>query len=185
MARKKDDEVTKSTVDVAGGTAKTPRKKATAKPKSTAVTISAPDRRPVDGDRVTVEYIGTFPNGQVFDKATPEEPFVFTVGAGQVLPKFEAMVKGMTPGITNTFTVHMIEAYGPYREQMVITVPRDSFPSGDALQVGKRASVADDQGNREVMKVVEITDTTVKLDGNHPLAGQSLTFHNVKITAID
>lgn len=161
-----------------------PRKKPAARGTAKARKSSAADRAVAVGDTITIEYIGTLSNGFVFDKATPENPFVFTIGSGQVLPKFEAMVNGMKIGETRTFTIHMLEAFGPYREQMVITVPRDSFPPGQPLEVGKRARVADNDGNQEVMRVVELTDTTVRLDGNHPLAGQSLSYHNVTVTAI-
>lgn len=161
------------------------QKKQAPKPKQAAGKAVDPDRTPVDGDTVTVEYIGTLPTGFIFDKASPENPFVFSIGAGQVLPKFEAVVKSMKVGEPRTFTVHMLEAYGPYREKMVITVPRDSFPAGERIEIGKRARVADNEGNQEVMRVIELTDDTVKLDGNHPLAGETLVFNNVTITAIN
>ncbi len=142
-------------------------------------------RTAVTGDTVTVEYTGTLPDGRIFDRATPENPFVFTMGAGQVLPAFESPLEGMQVGETKTFAIPPGDAYGIWKEELVVTVPRQSFPEGEQIQVGKRAKVADEEGNDCVMQVLEVSDTHVKLDGNHPLAGYTLSFNDVTLTAIN
>jgi peptidylprolyl isomerase len=137
------------------------------------------------GNRVTLEYTGTLPDGRVFDKATPENPFAFIVGAGEAMPAFEAAVQGMQVGETRTFVIQPREAYGIWHEEMLITVPRESFPPDERIEVGKRAKVVDADGNECVTKVIEITDSHIKLDGNHPLAGYALCYNDVRLTAID
>lgn len=142
-------------------------------------------RSPEAGDTVVIEYTGTLPNGRVFDKATPENPFSFTIGANQALPALEFVIKGMKIGETKTFTLNPMEAYGIWREDLVITVERNTFPAHEQIEVGKRAKVAFSGGSEQVMKVIEITDAGIKMDGNHPLAGYPLTFHNVTLKEIE
>ncbi len=136
-----------------------------------------------DGVTVTLEYTGTLLDGRVFDRATPENPFVFTVGAHQVMPAFEAAVRGMKVGESRTFTIAPEEAYGLRHEELVITVPRESFPPEARIEAGKRAKGADADGNECKMIVLEVTETGIKLDGNHPLAGQTLHYNDVTLTA--
>ncbi len=138
----------------------------------------------VDGATVTLEYTGTILDGRVFDKATPENPFIFTLGAGQAMPAFEAQIQGMRRGEVRSFSIPPEDAYGIRHEELVLTVSRESFPPDERIEVGKRARVADADGNDCVMKVMEVTDSAIKLDGNHPLAGQLLTYNNVTLTAI-
>jgi peptidylprolyl isomerase len=184
MPKEKKD-VVQHAADIPETTVKPPRKKRVTKPAQAAGRPVDPERSADIGDTVTVEYIGTLPNGRVFDKSTSENPFVFTIGAQQVLPAFEYLVKGMKVGETKTFAISPYEAYGIWQEDRVITVERDTFPAEERIEVGKKAKVAYSGGTEQVMKVVEITDAGVKLDGNHPLAGYTLTFNNVTLTKIE
>ena len=144
----------------------------------------ASSRTAEDGATVTLEYTGTIHDGRIFDKATPENPFVFTMGAHQAMPAFEAKIRGMRRGDSKTFTISPEDAYGIRHEELVVTVSRDSFPPDERIEVGKRARVADADGNECVAKVIEITDTSIKLDSNHPLAGHQLTYNDVTLTVI-
>ena len=185
MPKAKNDEVQHAT-DIPEKTVKPPRKKRAPKPVQAAEKpVVDPDRSADTGDTVTVEYIGTLPNGRVFDKSTSENPFVFTIGEKQVLPAFEYLIKGMKVGETKTFALSPLEAYGIWREDQVITVERNTFPAEEHIEIGKKAKVAYSGGTERVMKVVEINDTDIKLDGNHPLSGYTLTYNNVTLTKIE
>lgn len=128
-----------------------------------------------NGDTVKVHYTGRLDDGTVFDSSQGREPLEFTVGAGQVIQGFDDAVTGMSPGDEKTVTIPSGEAYGERRPEMVIRVPRDRFPDhirpepGQQLQMVNGDQVA-------VVTVVEVTEETVTLDANHPLAGQDLTF---------
>ena len=91
----------------------------------------------------------------------------------------------MKVGETKTFAISPLEAYGIWQEDRVITVERNTFPAAEHIEVGKQAKVAFSGGTEQVMKVVEITDTGIKLDGNHPLSGYTLTYNNVTLTKIE
>ncbi len=64
------------------------------------------------------------------------------------------------------------QAYGPQREEMLITVGKDRFPEDSDIQPGMQYEV----GGGQMVVVVDVTDANVTLGGNHPLAGQALTF---------
>jgi peptidylprolyl isomerase len=97
---------------------------------------------------------------------------------------FEKTVIGMTVGESRTVNVPAEEAYGPYRDEMVLAVPRSQFPPdmspepGMQLQVGQ--GEGQDEGQEEgqgmMVTITKITDDEVTLDANHPLAGKALIF---------
>jgi len=93
------------------------------------------------GDTVKVHYKGTLADGTEFDSSLDREPFVFTLGENMVIPGFENAIIGMEVGETKSVTIPSDDAYGPYRQDLVVEI-----------------------------------ENTVTLDGNHPLAGQDLTF---------
>ena len=65
--------------------------------------------------------------GEIVDKSTPERPLTFPFGVGYLLPKFEANVEGLEPGEKFAFTLTPEEGYGPYREDMVVELPKSTF----------------------------------------------------------
>jgi FKBP-type peptidyl-prolyl cis-trans isomerase 2 len=129
-----------------------------------------------EGDTVRVHYTGKLGDGTVFDSSWEREALEFTVGAGQLIPGFEEAVKGMALEETQTFQVASDDAYGPYREEMVLTVNRDEFPKNIEPQVGQHIQVNLQGGQELVVRVKDVTEDEVTLDANHPLAGQDLTF---------
>lgn len=128
------------------------------------------------GDTVQVHYTGRRPNGETFDSSVGQEPLEFTLGAGEVIPGFEAGVLGMAPGESKTVVIPPEEAYGPYEAEMVLEVERSQFPEDMAPTVGQQLQVRQNAGEAFSVLVVAVGDETVTLDANHPLAGQALTF---------
>ena len=126
------------------------------------------------GDTVAIHYKGTLDDGTVFDSSEGREPLEFSIGANQVIPGFEAAVLGLEVGQGRKTRIEPEQAYGPRREEMLITVGKDRFPEDTDIQPGMQFEVGG-QGVQTVV-VVGVTDANVTLDGNHPLAGQALTF---------
>lgn len=128
------------------------------------------------GDIVQVRYTGRLEDGTVFD-ATPEDrPLSFIVGRREVIPGFEQAVIGMYQGGKKTVTVAAEEAYGPHRPELVEEMQRSLLPADLHLEVGRQLEVEPQQGNKFLLLVCGISDETVTLDGNHPLAGRDLIF---------
>src|SRR5690606_39963520 len=129
------------------------------------------------GDIVRVHYRGTLADGTEFDSSRGREPLEFQIGSGQVIPGFERQVEGMSVGETTVVTIPADEAYGPRDERQVQEVPRDALPADLDLQLGTGLTATTRDGKEIPLTVVGLTDETVTVDGNHPLAGQDLTFH--------
>jgi peptidylprolyl isomerase len=127
------------------------------------------------GHTVRVHYTGTLQDGSEFDSSRGREPLEFTLGEGLVVPGFERAVTGMQVGESKTVTIAAGDAYGPRRDELLLQVPREQIPPHITPEVGHRYQVG--AGDRAVpVVVVEVADAYVVLDGNHPLAGEDLTF---------
>ncbi|GAB4351874.1 MAG: peptidylprolyl isomerase [Gammaproteobacteria bacterium] len=127
------------------------------------------------GDTVRVHYTGRLDDGTVFDSSQGRDPLEFTLGSGQVIPGFDEAVTGMEVGESSTITIDPENAYGPRHEEMVQKVARSDIPAEIDLTVGMQLQ-ASGPGGEMVVTVVELSDETVTLDANHPLAGKALTF---------
>ncbi len=128
------------------------------------------------GDTVQVNYTGKLADGVVFGTTVGREPLEFKLGASDMIPGFEKAVLGMKVGEKKTVTVPANEAYGPHRDDLVLEVPREKFPGNIIPEVGQILQVPLSSGGTTAVIVTKVTDTTVTVDTNHPLAGQDLTF---------
>jgi len=128
------------------------------------------------GDTVRVNYTGRLDDGTVFDSSLRSGPLEFTIGDGQLIPGFENAVIGMTPGETKTQRVPVDEAYGPHADFLVIEVDRRRVPPELDPKVGDRLQLQHPDGRVTPVLVTEVTDSSITLDANHPLAGKDLTF---------
>ncbi|GAC1467403.1 MAG: peptidylprolyl isomerase [Desulfuromonadaceae bacterium] len=103
-------------------------------------------------------------------------PMEFVIGAGQLIPKFEAAVIGLAPGQSVTITIPADDAYGQRAEEMVAVIERSEIPADINPEPGQQMEVILENGSPLPVLVTEVTDTNITLDGNHPLAGRDLTF---------
>ncbi len=124
------------------------------------------------GDEVTIEYTGKLDDGTVFDSTEGRGPFSFEAGSQRVIPGVSEGVVGMEVGEERTLEVGPEQAYGQYNSDLVIRIPREKIP--DDAKVGDVLS--DGQPGGQTWFVTELTPDESVLDGNHPLAGKTLTF---------
>lgn len=145
--------------------------------------LIASSKTAAKGDTVGVYYIGKLANGTLFDTnvkseaqqaglpARPSYPaLTFTVGAGQMIPGFDAAVVGMKIGEEKTVSLPPAQAYGERLADAIISVPLGNLPPN--VTVGSMLQAQ----NGQVVQVVEINATHAKVDFNHELAGETLTF---------
>lgn len=128
---------------------------------------------PTSGDRVRVHYTGRFPDGTTFDSSQGRDPLEFEVGTGQVIPGLDRAILDMEVGATETVTVPPADAYGEHEPALVHSVERAQLPDG--VEEGA-ALEADVNGQKAILWVTELNETSATVDANHPLAGRTLVF---------
>jgi FKBP-type peptidyl-prolyl cis-trans isomerase SlyD len=119
--------------------------------------------------------------GEIADLAYEESPLNFIYGIGLMLPKFEANLKDLKAGDNFEFMLTHEEGYGSRNEDYLSDVPKHLFEQNGKiesglLEIGNFIPMQDDKGNHFVGKVVSVNDEVVRLDFNHPLAGENLFF---------
>ncbi len=129
-----------------------------------------------NGDTVRVHYTGRLEDGQVFDTSAEGDPLEFQLGAGEVIPGFDQGVQGMEVGEKKTIEITVDEGYGPRVDQLVQAVPRQGMNLDAEPQVGMSLIMQLPDGNQIPVSITEVTEDSVTLDANHPLAGQKLFF---------
>ncbi len=129
-----------------------------------------------EGSTVKVHYTGKLEDGEVFDSSLEREPLEFQIGSKTIIPAFEKAVVGMEQGETKSVTLSPVEGYGERDEDQVVEVPRENFPDDVEPEVGKQLQVRSDERPWQIVTITDVSDDTVELDANHPLAGHTLTF---------
>ncbi len=140
---------------------------------------------PSQGDTVTVHLIFRLADGSVVRSTREGDPIDITLGAQQVMPEARALVPwiergllDMAQGENRTVTIAADNAYGPYDETLVQTVIRSVIPPDldSRLEMGMMLQSKTPERGDQDFKVVALTEESVTLDANHPLAGEDLTF---------
>ncbi len=137
---------------------------------------------PHDGQTVLVHYTGTLSDGSTFDSSRDRAPLQFTLGAGEVIPGFDDAVRPLEVGESVTVTIPSAEAYGDYEDEGVQAFPLDAFPSPP--EEGWVVELQGPDGRSIAATVVEVGAEEAKLDFNHPLAGQDLTF-DIELVSVE
>lgn len=128
------------------------------------------------GDTVKVHYTGKLNDGTIFDTSEGRDPLKFTIGEGHIIPGFEQAIIGMSINESKTIKIPSDNAYGPYRTEMVVVVQRNQLPSHIKPEIGLHLRIPGPDGQGFVVIITDMSDSTITLDGNHPLAGKDLTF---------
>lgn len=126
------------------------------------------------GDRVKVHYTGRTDEGEVFETTQDRKPLDFTVGDGKVNPEVEKAVMGMEVGESKVIKILSQQAYGPYRQDMVVDVEKSIFPKDQEPVSGHPVLLHLQDGKEVVGRIVNVEGDTVTLDTNHPLAGRDI-----------
>lgn len=129
------------------------------------------------GDTVKVHYVGTLDSGEEFDSSVKRgEPIEFTVGAGQMIKGFDVAVEGMSIGEKKSVHIPAAEAYGEASDQNIVPFPKDQLPEGMNPSVGEMLTMTTQTGQPVQVVVKEVTEDSIILDANHPMAGKDLNF---------
>jgi FKBP-type peptidyl-prolyl cis-trans isomerase SlyD len=135
---------------------------------------------------VSFHYTLKDDQGTVIDSSQGDEPLTYLEHTGNIIPGLEKEIAKLKKGDKQNIKVAAKDAYGEFRQDMIIDVPHEQFPEAKNLKKGDqfRGQAPDgDDHHSPVFTVIDITPAFVKLDGNHPLAGKDL-FFDVEVTDI-
>jgi FKBP-type peptidyl-prolyl cis-trans isomerase SlyD len=135
-----------------------------------------------DGFVVSMEYTLSV-DGEVLDSSKDAGPLQFLAGHDNIVPGLECEMVGMKIGESKDVLVLPEDGYGEFDEDAFMEVPRSEFPSDMELEEGLELNVSDEDGQHQLAFVESFNDETVRLDFNHPLAGEELQF-NVKVVGL-
>jgi FKBP-type peptidyl-prolyl cis-trans isomerase SlyD len=119
--------------------------------------------------------------GRIIETLDEERPLTFVYGSGRLLPFFEENINLLKKGDSFMFSLNSEKAYGEKREEMIVNVPvtvfmTDGKINDDICRVGNEVPMMDTEGNPLNGIINEITDTYIRIDFNHPMAGLELFF---------
>ncbi len=128
-------------------------------------------------DRMVAHFHYTLTNaaGKVIDSSREREPLPYLHGAGNIVPGLESAMTGRVAGDKFKIAVAPEQGYGKSNPQLVQQVPREAFPEGAVIEVGMQFEAHGPQGAIPV-SVTKVSNKTITVDANHPLAGQTLHF---------
>jgi peptidylprolyl isomerase len=156
------------------------------------------------GDKVLINYTGTLEDGSVFDTTIKEAgccddeansdcgcgddgcndddcgcetgPMELTIGAEDFFPQVEEALIGMAPGEKKTVTIPAEDAFGEYDEEEVFSISREQLTGDIVPEIGMELELTGDDDEPVEVTVVEVTEETLTVDANHPLAGEDITY---------
>ncbi|MEW6235140.1 MAG: peptidylprolyl isomerase [Candidatus Omnitrophota bacterium] len=128
------------------------------------------------GDTAKIHYRGRLKDGTVFESTQGGRPLLLTIGEKQTSPAFEQAVLEMKPGEKKNLVIPAAKAYGPYRPGWVMIVNRSQLPRDMRPAVGQELQVQTQDGRAVNARITQVSDDSVTMDGNHPLAGQDLIY---------
>jgi FKBP-type peptidyl-prolyl cis-trans isomerase SlyD len=115
--------------------------------------------------------------GKQIESSRKGEPLICLEGAGQILPGLESVLSTLKKGETKVVQLVAAEAYGEHDKELIMEVPKSNLPPAEGgFKKGHQFQSETPEGHIQVFTVTGISDSHVTLDGNHPLAGQDLTF---------
>lgn len=125
---------------------------------------------------VSIDYTLTDDAGKQLDSSKGHGPLAYLHGHQQIIAGLERALEGKSPNDHLTATISPTDAYGAHNPEFVQAVPRKMFPANQTIMLGQQFQSQTKDGGVHVVRVVKIEDENITIDGNHPLAGQTLHF---------
>jgi len=121
--------------------------------------------------------------GDVIDSSDGADPLPFLQGHGNIIPGLESALEGSKVGDKLDVSIKPEEGYGERMQDAIQEIPSSALQGVDEVKVGMQLQSQDKDGNAFLVSVTKIEDDKITVDGNHPLAGQTLHF-SVSIESI-
>jgi peptidylprolyl isomerase len=136
------------------------------------------------GDTVRVHYTGKLTDGTVLETSYGSTPLELNLGEGMVFPDFENAIMGMKPGESTTVSIPAGNAYGQYHGEMVLEIERENLPDNLDPEIGQMLELKWENEKTLNVMITNVSESTITVDANHPLAGRDLIFNIVLIDII-
>jgi FKBP-type peptidyl-prolyl cis-trans isomerase SlyD len=131
---------------------------------------------------VSIQYTLKNSEGTIIDQSSEDHPLTYLQGHKNIIPGLENALLEKTVGDTLDVSIEPEQAYGTVNPALIQEVPKEHFQGVEALEVGMRFQASTEQGPVPVV-VTNVAEDVITVDGNHPLAGQTLNF-SVKVEDI-
>ena len=134
---------------------------------------------------ISVSYeLRTSKEGGIVEKTNENKPLTFLFGHGNMLAKFEENLSGLNKGDSFDFMLKSEDAYGKRSPNAIMDIQIDVFKGLDKenLVIGRELMMQDKDGHQFRGKILEISEKTVKMDFNHPMADKNLYFTGQVVT---
>jgi len=128
-----------------------------------------------EGKTISLHYTLSLDTGEIVESNTKEEPLVYTLGSGELMPGLEEVLEEMQEGEERTGTLLSEKGYGPTNPDALIEVPKDHLPP-ETWQTGAQLQAAGPKGEQINGVIKELKENSAIVDFNHPLAGKDLHF---------
>ena len=128
-----------------------------------------------DGDTVKIHFTGKRENGTVFGTSIDGPPIEFKIGEGGIISGLGEGLNGLEIGESKTITVPPEKAFGPIREELFKIIKEEELPENIKPVVGQQVKMVRPDGKNVDFRITEIKADRIILNGNHPLAGETLT----------
>ena len=128
-----------------------------------------------DDTVASIHYTLTNAAGEVIDASPAGQPLTYQHGAGNIVPGLEQALEGRRAGDRFDVVVVPEEGYGPRHQQLIQVIPRDAFHGVESIEPGMQFEAQGGQGP-QLVTVTHVDSVGVTVDGNHPLAGETLHF---------
>ena len=119
---------------------------------------------------------------EVVESAEKENPHIFLFGSGEMLPSFEKGIENMQKGDSFKFMIKAADAFGEFNPDSVVEIPKEQFYVDGKLDTevifeGNIVPMKDQEGNQYEATILGVGPKTIRIDFNHPLAGEDLYIH--------
>ena len=118
--------------------------------------------------------------GEVLDSSVGHDPMLYLAGSGQVLLTLDAVISTLAVGEKKSVTLSAKEGYGEVNPSLKMNVKLGQFPEGTEVKPGLQFRI-NSEPNSPMFRVINVLGEEVFIDGNHPLAGETLHF-DVEVT---
>jgi len=128
------------------------------------------------GDTVTIGFQVSLLDGRIVAATDEGKEETLVLGSGKMFPALEQQIVGMDVGEKKTAQVSSLDAFGPHNPDMQFEIERANLPQDQVPAVGMQLQSQSPDGQQMMLTIIEVGPENVRVDANHPLAGQDLLF---------